>query len=173
MCFQLQPAPLHLGVVQDVVIRDGKKAKGSALVVFAEQGQAAKAATAQCGDPINPLLAVRAAVPPPGYSAGKQSGTAAGAGAGEARAGAGAAGAGAEGRAGQQGQQRQQGQPTPPPRPTGIGGGGLFPGGSPAGAGPGGGGRGGGLFPGGAAAAAPPGGSFSPLGASGSGMALH
>ena len=35
--------------VEDVVIRDGKKKKGSALVVFREVAHAAKAATAQCG----------------------------------------------------------------------------------------------------------------------------
>ena len=45
------------GTVEDVVIRDGKKRKGSALVVFA---------TAQCGDASNPLLAVRAATEPRG-----------------------------------------------------------------------------------------------------------
>ena len=50
--------------VEDVVIRDGKKKKGSALVVFAERVHAAKAVMAQCGDPTNPLLATRAAVPP-------------------------------------------------------------------------------------------------------------
>ena len=56
--------------VEDVVIREGKKKKGSALVVFTDVAHAAKAATAQCGDPANPLLAVRAAVPPSGWSSG-------------------------------------------------------------------------------------------------------
>jgi DnaJ family protein C protein 17 len=140
--------------VEDVVIRDGKKKKGSALVVFAEVDHAAKAATAQCGDPTNPLLAVRAAVPPPGW-----------------KGGGGRSGAGARPSAG-------AGVP-PPSRPPasglfpggggvgvegtgmGAGGGSLFPGGGSGGGGsstafPGGGGSGG------AAGAAPPSGSFTP-----------
>jgi DnaJ family protein C protein 17 len=54
------------GTVEDVVIRDGKKRKGSALVVFATVQQAERAGKAQCGDASNPLLAVRAATEPRG-----------------------------------------------------------------------------------------------------------
>ena len=54
------------GDVEDVVIRDGKKKKGSALVVFSAREGAKRAASAACGDPSNPLLAVRAAIPPAG-----------------------------------------------------------------------------------------------------------
>ena len=54
------------GTVEDVVIRDGKRRKGSALVVFATKEQAERAAGAQCGDAANPLLTVRAATEPRG-----------------------------------------------------------------------------------------------------------
>ena len=50
-------------VVEDVVIREGKKKKGSALVVFADAEAAARAAAAANGDPANPLVTLRAAVP--------------------------------------------------------------------------------------------------------------
>ena len=55
-------------VVEDVVIRDGKKKKGSALVVFADVEAAARAAAAANGDPANPLVTLRAAVPTTGPS---------------------------------------------------------------------------------------------------------
>ena len=53
-------------VVEDVVIREGKKKKGSALVVFADVAAAARAAAAANGDPANPLVTLRAAVPKAG-----------------------------------------------------------------------------------------------------------
>lgn len=56
-------------VVEDVVIREGKKKKGSALVVFAEVAAAARAAANVNGDPANPLVTLRAAVPPTGEDA--------------------------------------------------------------------------------------------------------
>jgi hypothetical protein len=46
------------GLVEDVVIREGKKKKGSALVVMATQEGAASAASSVCGDLANPLLVV-------------------------------------------------------------------------------------------------------------------
>ena len=58
------------GTVEDVVIRDGKRRKGSALVVFADAAQAERAGGAQCGDAANPLLAVRAATEPRGPAFG-------------------------------------------------------------------------------------------------------
>ena len=58
------------GTVEDVVIRDGKRRKGSALVVFADAAQAERAGRAQCGDAANPLLAVRAATEPRGPAFG-------------------------------------------------------------------------------------------------------
>ena len=58
------------GTVEDVVIRDGKRRKGSALVVFATAAQAERAAGARCGDDANPLLAVRAATEPRGPAFG-------------------------------------------------------------------------------------------------------
>lgn len=48
---------LH-GSVEDVVLREGKKRKGSALVVMATSEGAAAAAGAVCGDMANPLLVV-------------------------------------------------------------------------------------------------------------------
>jgi DnaJ family protein C protein 17 len=53
-------------VVEDVVIREGKKKKGSALVVFADVAAAARAAAAANGDTANPLVTLRAAVPKAG-----------------------------------------------------------------------------------------------------------
>lgn len=44
------------GLVEDVVLREGKKKKGSALVVMASQEGAAAAANSACGDLANPLL---------------------------------------------------------------------------------------------------------------------
>ncbi len=55
---QLRAAFAGHGVVEDVVLREGKKRKGSALVVMAAQEGAAAAAAAACGDLANPLLVV-------------------------------------------------------------------------------------------------------------------
>ena len=46
------------GSVEDVVVREGKKKKGSALVVMATPEAAAAAACAACGSLANPLLVV-------------------------------------------------------------------------------------------------------------------
>lgn len=54
---QLRAAFAGHGVVEDVVLREGKK-KGSALVVMATQEAAAAAAGAVCGDMDNPLLVI-------------------------------------------------------------------------------------------------------------------
>ena len=58
-------------VVEDVVIREGKKKKGSALVVFAEVAAAKRAAANVNGDRENPLVTTRAAVPPTGEESAK------------------------------------------------------------------------------------------------------
>ena len=58
-------------VVEDVVIREGKKKKGSALVVFAEVAAAKRAAATVNGDRENPLVTTRAAVPPTGEESAK------------------------------------------------------------------------------------------------------
>ena len=58
-------------VVEDVVIREGKKKKGSALVVFAEVAAAKRAAANVNGDKENPLVTTRAAVPPTGEESAK------------------------------------------------------------------------------------------------------
>ena len=64
-------------VVEDVVIREGKKKKGSALVVFADVAAAKRAAANVNGDRENPLVTTRAAVPPTGEDArGAASGSA-------------------------------------------------------------------------------------------------
>ncbi len=55
---QLRGAFAGHGVVEDVVLREGKKKKGSALVVMASQEGADSAAAAACGDLANPLLVV-------------------------------------------------------------------------------------------------------------------
>lgn len=60
---RLQEIFSAFGTVEDIVIRDSKKKKGSALVMFSTEAETAKAASAQCGDPSNPLLSVRAAIP--------------------------------------------------------------------------------------------------------------
>jgi DnaJ family protein C protein 17 len=52
------------GGVEDVVIRDGKKKKGSAIVVFVDGDACAIAAEATCGRSSNPLVTARAAIPP-------------------------------------------------------------------------------------------------------------
>ena len=57
--------------VEDVVIREGKKKKGSALVVFAEVAAAKRAAANVNGDRENPLVTTRAAVPPTGEESAK------------------------------------------------------------------------------------------------------
>ena len=49
------------GQVEDVLIRDGKPGKGSALVVMATQGGAQAAASSACGHVSRPLLVVPAA----------------------------------------------------------------------------------------------------------------
>jgi DnaJ family protein C protein 17 len=51
------------GTVEDVVIREGKKKKGSALVVFSELKSAAEASNAVHGDATNPLFTARVATP--------------------------------------------------------------------------------------------------------------
>jgi len=53
-----------IGRVEDVVIREGKKKKGSALVVFADEETCVRASTATCGRADNALIISRAAVPP-------------------------------------------------------------------------------------------------------------
>jgi DnaJ family protein C protein 17 len=58
-------------VVEDVVIREGKKKKGSALVVFADVAAAKRAAANVNGDRENPLVTLRAAVPPTGEESAK------------------------------------------------------------------------------------------------------
>ena len=58
-------------VVEDVVIREGKKKKGSALVVFADVAAAKRAAANVNGDRENPLVTTRAAVPPTGEESAK------------------------------------------------------------------------------------------------------
>jgi DnaJ family protein C protein 17 len=58
-------------VVEDVVIREGKKKKGSALVVFADVAAAKRAAANVNGDKENPLVTLRAAVPPTGEESAK------------------------------------------------------------------------------------------------------
>ena len=58
-------------VVEDVVIREGKKKKGSALVVFAEVAAAKRAAANVNGDRENPLVTTRAAVPQTGEESAK------------------------------------------------------------------------------------------------------
>ena len=58
-------------VVEDVVIREGKKKKGSALVVFADVAAAKRAAANVNGDKENPLVTTRAAVPPTGEESAK------------------------------------------------------------------------------------------------------
>lgn len=55
---QLRAAFAAHGVVEDVVLREGKKRKGSALVVMASREGAASAAASACGDLANPLLVV-------------------------------------------------------------------------------------------------------------------
>tara|TARA_B110000008_G_scaffold261067_1_gene282168 strand:+ start:14122 stop:14853 length:732 start_codon:yes stop_codon:yes gene_type:complete len=52
------------GRIEDVVIREGKKKKGSALVVFADGDACATASGATCGRSSNPLVVARAAIPP-------------------------------------------------------------------------------------------------------------
>lgn len=51
------------GVVEDVVLREGKKKKGSALVVFAAVDACVAASNATSGDLSNPLVVTRAAIP--------------------------------------------------------------------------------------------------------------
>ena len=46
------------------MIREGKKKKGSALVVFADGDACATASGATCGRSSNPLVVARAAIPP-------------------------------------------------------------------------------------------------------------
>ena len=61
----------HFGPVEDVVVREGKKKKGSALVVMASQEAAQRATQSFCGDHSNPLLVVpMAKSADPGMSAG-------------------------------------------------------------------------------------------------------
>jgi len=52
------------GAVEDVVLREGKKKKGSALVVFASREACVAASRAASGDWSNPLVVARAAIPP-------------------------------------------------------------------------------------------------------------
>ena len=52
-----------IGRVEDVVIREGKKKKGSALVVFGDEETCVQASRVTCGRPDYPLLLSRAAVP--------------------------------------------------------------------------------------------------------------
>jgi DnaJ family protein C protein 17 len=56
------------GDVEDVVVRDSGKKKKSALVVFRNVNGATAAARAVNGDAGNPLVTVRAATPPSGWS---------------------------------------------------------------------------------------------------------
>lgn len=51
------------GAIEDVVIREGKKKKGSALVVFRDADSCVNASTSSCGDVSNPLVVTRAAIP--------------------------------------------------------------------------------------------------------------
>ena len=51
------------GAIEDVVIREGKKKKGSALVVFRDADSCVKASTSSCGEISNPLIVTRAAIP--------------------------------------------------------------------------------------------------------------
>lgn len=51
------------GTVEDVVLREGKKKKGSALVVFATIDACVAASNATSGDLSNPLVVTRAAIP--------------------------------------------------------------------------------------------------------------
>ena len=61
----------HFGPVEDIVVRDGKKKKGSALVVMASQEAAQLATQSFCGDHSNPLLVVpMAKIADPSVSAG-------------------------------------------------------------------------------------------------------
>jgi len=115
---RLRDVYAQFGTVEDVVIREGKKKKGSALVVFTDRATAARAASAPAGDAANPLLAVRAAVPPPGWTTPER-------------------GAGGEDRdVGKETAGAATGAPTRLPPGSGIfpggvsAGGGLFPGGS-------------------------------------------
>ena len=62
----------RFGTVEDVVMREGKKKKGSALVVFASLDACARAAVAACGRASNPLISTRAAVPPARTSGGEE-----------------------------------------------------------------------------------------------------
>ena len=55
-----------IGRVEDVVIREGKKKKGSALVVFGDEETCVQASRVTCGRPDNALIISRAAVPPEG-----------------------------------------------------------------------------------------------------------
>ena len=90
---KLRDVYAKLGAVEDIVIRDGKKKKGSALVVFADERAAERAARAAAGDPANPLLAVRAATRGAAHSCASGDGGARGAGGpGGSRAGGGADG---------------------------------------------------------------------------------
>lgn len=57
------------GIVEDVVVREGKKKKGSALVVFENVEACERAARASCGRVSNPLVTTRAATPRAGDDA--------------------------------------------------------------------------------------------------------
>jgi DnaJ family protein C protein 17 len=57
-----------IGRVEDVVIREGKKKKGSALVVFGDEETCVQASRVTCGRPDNALIISRAAVPPEGHA---------------------------------------------------------------------------------------------------------
>ena len=61
---QLRETYEQFGIVEDVIMREGKKKKGSALVVFASLDACSRAASASCGRTSNPLISTRAAVPP-------------------------------------------------------------------------------------------------------------
>ena len=113
---RLRDVYAQFGTVEDVVIREEKK-KGSALVVFADRAAGAGRLGAG-GRPPSPLLAVRAAVPPPGWTTPER-------------------GAGGEDRdVGKETAGAATGAPTRLPPGSGIfpggvsAGGGLFPGGS-------------------------------------------
>ena len=58
-----------IGRVEDVVMREGKKKKGSALVVFGDEETCVQASRVTCGRPDNALIISRAAVPPEGRAA--------------------------------------------------------------------------------------------------------